>query len=153
MLTEDQVVQNTCAWLETQDCQINSFCLGNARGDDIVATLPNRETLLVECKGAKSPRSGTAFSGHYAWSMSAGALFNTIRAIEQNPNTIFALALPSVESYRSLFESLRSFCERNRIYVFWLTEAGVVEVWQQECNKRFQVTCANERHSTTTIRS
>lgn len=137
MLTEDEVVRKTCAWLEAQNCHINSFCLGTARGDDIIATMPSGERLLVECKGAKSPRSGNTFSGHYAWSMSAGALFNTIRAVEQDQSTLFALALPLVESYRSLFSNLRAFCERNRIYVFWLTELGVVEVWQPE-SKRFE---------------
>jgi hypothetical protein len=72
--------------------------------------------------------------------MSAGALFNTIRAVEQDRNTLFALALPSVESYRSLFSNLRSFCERNKIFVFWLSDAGVVEVWQQGPNERFRAT-------------
>lgn len=139
MFTEDQVVLRTCDWLRAQGCEIKSHCLGTAKGDDIVATLPSGERLLVECKGAMSPRSGEGFSGHYAWSMSAGALFNTIRAIEQsNDKTLFALALPFVDTYRTLFVSLRSFCVRNRIYIFWLTEAGVIDVWQSEPNKLFQ---------------
>lgn len=137
MPTENKIVALTCEWLKSQGCNILSTCEGTAKGDDIVAQMPDDSKIYVECKGSTSPRSGQEFSGHYIWSSSAGALFNTIRDIEGKYRAgIFAIALPV--SHRSLWSDLRPFCERNNLYMLWLDESGNVEVWQPEASKLFR---------------
>ena len=131
MLTEDSVVLITCDWLISQGWHIHSHCLGTSKGDDIVAKDVSGKTLLVECKGSVSPRTGSEFSGTYLWRSTSGALFNCLRAIERDKvSASIAIALPNVGSYQGLLGDMQDFFIRNNLLVFWVEPAGVVSVWQ-----------------------
>ena len=114
MLTEDSVVLITCDWLISQGWHIHSHCLGTSKGDDIVAKDVSGKTLLVECKGSVSPRTGSEFSGTYLWRSTSGALFNCLRAIERDKvSASIAIALPNVGSYQGLLGDMQDFFIRN----------------------------------------
>jgi hypothetical protein len=118
------------SWLESQGCVVDHKRLGTAKGDDIDARTPTGQRLLIECKGAISPRSGEPFDYNYIWKAVSGALFNTVRAVEeQADNQLSVMAFPNVKHYREFMEPLSLFCERNNIHVFWVEPSGVVEVW------------------------
>ena len=131
MLTEDQVVDVTRHWLERQGWEIKSYCHGTAKGDDILAVSPDGNILSVECKGAISPRTTQPFLGNYIWKSISGALFNTIRCIEEaDPTKRYAMAFPDKMEFRELTKSLREFYKRNNVYMFWVLPDGISEVWQ-----------------------
>ncbi|WP_337840932.1 hypothetical protein [Rheinheimera sp.] len=131
MLTEDQVVDITCLWLERQGWKIKSRCYGTAKGDDILATSINDETLAVECKGAMSPNTMQSFHSNYLWKSISGALFNTVRNVENKALVrMEAIALPDTNEFRALTSTLQGFIERNHIFLFWVGPTGIVEVWQ-----------------------
>ena len=131
MLTEDQVVLATCEWLCVQGWKIESRRLGTSKRDDIVAGCSTGERLAIECKGATSPKTDDIFSGHYAWQATSGAIFNCLRAIENNRNyQMIAIAIPNTELYQNLLVGMRPFCIRNKLFVFWVESYGVSTVWQ-----------------------
>lgn len=131
MLKEDCVVLITCDWLASQGWHIDSRRLGTSKGDDIVARDSSGKILLVECKGSVSPRTGSEFSGNYLWRSAAGAIFNCLRAIEQDKDSAsIAIALPNVSAYQGLLRDMQDFFIRNNLLVFWVEPDGVVSVWQ-----------------------
>lgn len=131
MLTEDSVVHITCDWLISLGWHINSRRLGTSKGDDIVAEDKLGHTLLVECKGAISPRTGNEFTNNYLWRSVSGATFNSLRAAERNKGqAMLAIALPRTKSYQHLLGDMKAFFVRNSIVIFWLEQDGVIEVWQ-----------------------
>lgn len=133
MLTENQVVDVTCAWLQNQGWEIESFRHGTSQGHDIFATKPVGQSLAVECKGAKSPKSGKPFGSQYLWTCVSSAFFSTARNVARHsPGQLYAMALPSTVDYRERVDGLKAFCERNGVYVFWVEVHGVTEVWQSE---------------------
>ena len=130
MLTENQVVDTTCLWLEQQGWEIESRCHDTSQGDDILASSSGTE-IAVECKGAISPKTMLPFHSSYIWRSISGALFNTIRNIERpRSGRIDAMALPNTQEFRAMTNILQEFCERNNVYVFWVVPEGVAEVWQ-----------------------
>lgn len=132
MLTENEVNELTCIWLQSQGYEIKVKHLGTAKGDDIVAIKPGVR-IRVECKGSKSPKSREDFAGHYMWQAASGAFFNAVRDIEADiTGDMFAVALPNVESYRILLGNLQPFCIRNKVNVLWVDKSGVINVWQKE---------------------
>jgi hypothetical protein len=139
MLNEDGVVRVTCSWLESQGWHVDSRCFGTSKGDDIAASNKSGEHLLVECKGSVSPKTGNPFSGNYAWRATSGAVFNCLRAIETRGNfQLVAMAIPNISLYRNLLGDMQQFCLRNKLYVFWVSQDGVADVWQP--NNSFQPT-------------
>ena len=52
-LTEDQTVELLIDYLKSNNWNINSYCLGQQRGYDIVASRKS-EDLYIEVKGAKA---------------------------------------------------------------------------------------------------
>lgn len=52
-LTEDEVVTNLMKYLNKEGWEIESYCMGNKRGIDIVAN-KGKNKLLVEAKGARA---------------------------------------------------------------------------------------------------
>lgn len=139
MLTENEVVELACQWLASQGCFIEQKRLGTAKGDDIIAATPTGLRIHVECKGSKSPRSEADFSNHYMWKAAAGAIFNSVRAVEERiEGKLFAVAFPNVNGYRTLLKDLQPFTLRNKIYVLWLGRSGVIDVWPHDLTDYIQ---------------
>jgi len=130
MLTENQVVLFMRDWLEASGYTIKSHKLNTEPGHDIEAVSPKGRTICIECKGAKSPRSGKTFGIDYQWRAAAGAFFNIVTLKEKAKGSIdMGIALPNCERYPELMMSLKQFCKREGIRVFWVSSGGEVREW------------------------
>lgn len=133
MLTENQVVDITRLWLHRQGWTIKSFQHDTSQGPDISAKMATDQSLEVECKGARSPKSGKPFESGYLWTCVSSAFFSTARNVARcSPGQWYAMALPNTQAYRERVSELKTFCERNSIHVFWVEPGGVIEVWQPQ---------------------
>lgn len=131
MLTENEVVLFMCDWLKTRGYTVKSYKLNTSPGHDIEAVSPAGLTICIECKGAKSPRSGKAFDLDYQWRAAAGALFNAVVLKEKKKRSIdVAIALPKIARYSEFMESLREFCKREEIKVYWVSSQDTINEWQ-----------------------
>lgn len=125
MLTENEVVNGMCAWLERDGYSIVSFKIDNQPGHDIEATKDGK-TLYVECKGGKSRRTGHLFGIDYQWRAASGAFFNQVRLRGKNQESEIGIALPNGGRYPELMADVKTFCGQFGIRIFLLSEAAEV---------------------------
>ncbi len=99
MLTENEVVRCMCDWLGTKGCKVIAYKLNTSPGHDIEAVSPTGRKICIECKGAKSPKTGKPFDLDYQWRAASSALFNAIVLREKESSIDVAIALPKDARY------------------------------------------------------
>ncbi len=126
-MRENQVVDLLCAWLSSKDYENIKYAHGKQQGHDIEATGPNGAPLYVECKGSTN-EEGREFRWDYKYRCVTSAFFNQVRHREiKPPQTEVGIAFPDDKDYRFRMDPFRTFCERNRLRIFWVSENSVSE--------------------------
>jgi Holliday junction resolvase-like predicted endonuclease len=130
-LTENDVVDAVCEFLEEQGSTIISRALTTERGPDIEARLPAGTSLFVEAKGATSARAGSARYGQMfessAVRVHVAEAFYAAAATASDASRS-ALALPDNAFHRRYLEPVRSAMDGLDLGVFWVSETGSVDL-------------------------
>lgn len=123
-LTEDEIIKLLMKHLVSQSWSIESYCLGQQRGYDIVATR-SEQRLYVEAKGAKandkSPTKKRSFfdSGQIKDHFGK-ALVKSLETKVKFPNAIVAIAHPDDKDIRRTIESTIVLLRNLGILHFWV---------------------------------
>jgi hypothetical protein len=101
--------------------------LGTRQGYDVEGVHPTtNKRLVIECKG----EAQTGDQHSRSWGNVASAILTSINEIEDpTNNNDVGVALPDTKEYRGRMNLLQSFCERESISVFWVSENGTVVKW------------------------
>jgi len=129
-MTEDETVERLMTHLKTQGWDIESYCLGQTRGYDIVAT-KKKQRMYVEVKGArasdKSPTKKRAYfdSGQLRSHMGR-AIIKTLETKHANPNAKIAIAHPEHPYLRTTLGHIIEEVKKMGVIHFWVREDGKV---------------------------
>ncbi|WP_316805319.1 hypothetical protein [Pedobacter nototheniae] len=129
-LTEDETVIILAEHLKQNGWIIESFCLGQTRGNDIVASKLNT-TLVIEAKGAragdKSPtKKREYFDCGQIKTHFGKALVKILDEKHRNPQNEFAIAHPDDKNIRKAIGHLKQFLKVLEIKHFWVSANGTV---------------------------
>lgn len=129
-LTENETVELLMSYLQSQDWEIESFCLGQTRGYDIVAS-KNQKRMFVEVKGAKgddkSPTKKREFFDSGQLKSHLGrAIIKTLETKHTNPIAIVAIAHPDDEYIKKVLGKLIQDIKKMGIVHFWVNKNGNV---------------------------
>jgi len=129
-LTEDETVIFLTEHLKQNGWTIDSFCLGQKHGCDIVASKSN-STLVVEVKGAKASENSPTkkrphFDGGQIKTHFGKALVKVLDEKYLNPKNKFAIAHPDDVDIRRAIGHLNPFLKTLGIKHFWVSENGTV---------------------------
>lgn len=128
-LTEDETIELLMQHLVSQSWTIESFCLGQQRGYDIVATRSGQR-LYVEAKGAKaSDNSPTKkrkfFDSGQIKDHFGKALVKSLETRIKYPNALVAIAHPEDKDIRRNIDSTVAFLEKIGIMHFWVGRQSI----------------------------
>jgi len=128
-LTEDETVRILMQHLVSQSWTIESFCLGQQRGYDIVATRSGKR-LYVEAKGAKaSDKSPTKkrkfFDSGQIKDHFGKALVKSLETRIKYPNALVAIAHPEDKDIRRTIGSTITLLEQIGIMHFWVGRESI----------------------------
>lgn len=128
--TEDEIVIKLKQHLEEVGWNIDSFCLGQKQGNDIVASKSNT-TLIIEAKGARAgDNSPTKKREHFDSGQIkthfGKALVKVLEEKHINPKAKFAIAHPDDNDIRKSIGHLLPFLKTLGIKHFWVSENGLV---------------------------
>jgi hypothetical protein len=129
-LTEDEVVKLLMKHLEKEGWNINSFCLGQKHGTDIIASKSNIQ-LIVEAKGAKASESSPTKKRDYFDSGQIKTHFGKaiVKILEEkhkNPKSELAIAHPNDTDLRKTIGHLLPYLKTIGIKHFWISANGSV---------------------------
>ena len=129
-LTEDEIIKILSAHLKQRGWIIDSICLGQQHGNDIVASKTNT-TLIVEVKGARaSDNSPTKkrdqFNCEQIKTHFGKAIVKILEVKYQYPNNKFAIAHPDDKDIRKTIGHLTPFIKTLGIKHFWVSADGTV---------------------------
>lgn len=104
-LIEDEVVISLMEYLKNVGWLIENHCLGNKRGNDIVA-IKGKETLIVEAKGAKAndmapTKRREFFNSGQIKTHFGKAIVKIIEEQAKGSGTQFAIAHPNDEQIKN----------------------------------------------------
>ena len=131
-LTEDQTVEFLMKHLKNEGWQIESHCLGQKHGCDIVAVKLDKK-LLIEVKGARAGDESPTKKREYFDSGQIKTHFGKaiIKILEdkyKNPKAKFAIAHPDDSGIRRAIGHLTPFLKTMGIKHYWVSLiGGVVE--------------------------
>lgn len=114
-------------WLKQNGYEDVEIRLGTRSGYDVEAFNKKTKTrLVIECKGEAQTGNQHARS----WGNVASAILTSLNEIENPDNEhVVGMAFPDTIEYRNRMKLLKEFCEREGIFVFWVSENGIVEKW------------------------
>jgi hypothetical protein len=129
-LTEDEAIILLMTYLKYNDYTIDSHCLGQQRGCDIVAS-KNLEKLYIEVKGAKAGKNSPTKKREY---FDAGqikthlgkAIVKILEDQLKSPNGRFAIAHPDDKEMRRAIGHLIPSLKRIGIIHYWVSPDGNV---------------------------
>lgn len=130
-LTEDETIKILMLHLENEGWKIESYCLGQTRGCDIVSVKSN-EKLYIEVKGARagdnSPTKRREFfdSGQIKTHFGK-AIVKILDDKYINPESNFAIAHPDDVEIRKAIGNLTPFLKGLGIRHFWVSASGSVK--------------------------
>ena len=128
--TEDEIVIILIEHLKQNGWNIESFCLGQQHGNDIVASKINSR-LIVEVKGARAgDNSPTKRREHFDSGQIkthfGKALVKILDEKYLNPKFKFAIAHPDDNDIRKIIGHLTPFLKTLGIKHYWVSEDGTV---------------------------
>jgi hypothetical protein len=134
-LSENDVVDAVCKYLETTGFSIKQRLMTTQTGDDIVAERGG-ELLYVEAKGATSARAGSARFGRAFDSAQihvhvAEAVFRALQILSRAADgrkVHAAIALPASAIHQRKVESVSKTLGDLGITIFWVTAAREVRM-------------------------
>lgn len=129
-LTEDETILILIDYLKKKDWKIESYCLGQQKGNDIVAK-KEKSTLIIEAKGAKaSDNSPTKkrekFSSGQIKTHFGKAIVKILDEKHINPNAQFAIAQPDDNDIRKAVGHLIPFLKQLKINHFWVSSDKII---------------------------
>jgi len=129
-LTEDETVTILAEYLKQSGWVIESFCLGQIHGNDIVASKSNT-TLVVEAKGAKASNNSPTKKREYFDSGQIKTHFGKalVKILDEkylNPKSKYAIAHPDDKDIRRTIGHLTPFLKSLDIKHFWVSADGTV---------------------------
>lgn len=129
-LTEDETVTILAEYLKQSGWIIESFCLGQTHGNDIVASKSNT-TLIVEAKGAKAGDNSPTKKREYFDSGQIKTHFGKalVKVLDEkylNPKSKYAIAHPDDKDIRRIIGHLTPFLKFLDIKHFWVSADGTV---------------------------
>ena len=133
MLTENEVIDFVCIYLQENGYSINQKLSTNQTGIDIVATNSNGTLCFVEAKGATSskPNSskfGEEFDKSQVKTHVGVALVAAFKALNDNPGTESFIALPNNANHKTLIDSMVEPIKKSGIKVLLVNELGNIHV-------------------------
>ena len=135
-LTEDRTIKFLIDHLVFNSQEIESYCLGQQRGYDIVAK-KNKQFLYIEVKGAKaSDNSPTKkrkyFSSGQIKDHFGKAIVKSLETINAIPNAHVAIAHPDDKDIRHCIEESIKLIGRLGIIHLWVSEKAIQIVGADE---------------------
>lgn len=129
-MTEDETVTILADHLKQNGWAIDSICLGQTHGNDIVASKSNM-ILVVEAKGARAgDNSPTKKREHFDSGQIkthfGKALVKVLDEKYLNPINKFAIAHPEDKDIRRTIGHLTPFLKKLSISHFWVSADGTV---------------------------
>lgn len=135
MLTENDVVDAMCRYLETQGYSILERRTTKEKGIDVVALNPkNSCRLLVEAKGATSADSnsknyGAHFSSQQIRTHTSRAIATATELSSQHPDDQIGIALPASDGHIKSVTKSKAVLQRLGIAVYLVKENFVKVAW------------------------
>ncbi len=129
--TEDEIVKILIEHLIQNGWKIESFCLGQTHGNDIVASKAQTK-LIIEAKGAKASNSSPTKKREYFDSGQIKTHFGKaiVKMLEvklSNQEAEFAIAHPDDIDIRKTIGHLIPFLKPIGIKHFWVSADGTVK--------------------------
>lgn len=133
MLTENNIIELVCRYLEDDGYKINQSLKTTQRGIDIIA-FKDGITWKIEAKGAtsskeKSNRYGKGFDKNQVKTHVSVALYAISKLItldDDRNNNCYGLALPFDEKHKLIISEIKKVLELIGITIFWVKEDGEV---------------------------
>lgn len=131
-LTENRTIELLMPFLVQQGYAIESFCLGQTRGYDIVAVKNNRK-LFVEVKGAKAHNDSPTkkrpfFNSGQIKSHLGKAIIKCLETKVAHPEATIAIAHPEEEQIRSAIAGIIPELNKIGISHYWVSADGTVQL-------------------------
>lgn len=128
--TEDEIVNILIGHLKLNGWTIDSYCLGQTHGNDIVASKTNTK-LIVEAKGARAGDNSPTKKREYFDSGQIKTHFGKalVKVLDEkyiNPKSKFAIAHPDDNDIRKAIGHLTPFLKTLGIKHFWVSADGTV---------------------------
>ena len=126
-IIEDDVKSAVEAWLKVQNYVDVEARLGTRQGYDVEGKHPTSgKRLVIECKGEAS----TGNQHSRSWPNVASAILTSLNETEdlESDNEV-GIAFPDTSEYRGRMCLLQTFCKRQNISVYWVSENGQVTQW------------------------
>lgn len=128
--TEDEIINILIGHLKLNGWTIDSYCLGQTYGNDIVASKANTK-LIVEAKGAKASNNSPTKKREYFDSGQIKTHFGKalVKVLDEkylNPKSKFAIAHPDDNDIRKTIGHLTPFLKTLGIKHFWVSADGTV---------------------------
>lgn len=138
-MTEDETVLALIQYLENDGWNIESYCTGHKRGEDIIAT-KNASRITVEVKGAKanlnSPiKKRDKFDSGQIKTHFGKAILKSYDSVISENETIVAIAHPNNDYVKSVIEKYIPIVNKSGIRHYWVNDDGTVEVDFEANNK------------------
>jgi hypothetical protein len=123
-LIEDNVIDYLMKDLKAKGWSIESFCKGNERGNDIVAT-KNGERLIIEAKGAKAndeapTKKRASFDSGQIKTHFGKAIVKILEEKTKMSGTQFAIAHPEDEQIKKAIGGVIPFLKSLDIKHYWV---------------------------------
>ena len=131
-LTEDDTIKYLMQYLKSEGWVIESYCLGQQHGNDIVALKANTK-LIVEVKGAKANDASPTkkrehFDSGQIKTHFGKALVKILDEKYLNPDAKFAIAHPDDNEIKKTIGHLTPFLKNLDIIHFWVSsEINVIK--------------------------
>ena len=129
-LTENEVIDYLCTWLEYKGWENIEANRDHSRGIDVRAN-KNGKTLIVEAKGAKgNPRSHVTTRKKFGCGQIkthfGKAIVKLLEQKHENPEAITAIAQPDDPDIRGCLQHVIPEIMKFNIKLFWIKESGEV---------------------------
>ncbi len=140
MLTESDVIESVCKYLEGKNYTITQKLNETQKGDDIIAKAPDGCEVYIEAKGETSSKSNTKrhgkpFDSGQCKDHVATAFFRAAQMLQRGKTnrSRVGIALPKTEKHSELVRSISQILKKLYIEVFFVDhnrEVDVANYWQ-----------------------
>ena len=131
-LTENRTIELLMLYLERQGYSIESYCLGQTRGYDIIA-VRNDEELLIEVKGAKAHKDSPTkrrefFNSGQIKTHLGKAIIKCLETKVSYPKAVIAIAHPEDVQIRKAIGGIIPELNKIGIIHYWVSPDGSVQL-------------------------